>query len=92
MLRNTLILFTMLLAVGIANAGPLKLTDKQMDKVTAGALVLPTGELIFAGFDNPAPGGEHPTFRRSSTGAAASGNEGPWTAAFNDNAIGFSNQ
>jgi hypothetical protein len=101
MLRTTLILCAMFLAVGMANAEPLKLTDTQMDMVTAGDLGLPNGKVIFAGFDNQAPVGAHPSFYRDnreldlvtfeefygSNAYTNSGNEGPWSAAFNSPVI-----
>ena len=40
MLRTTLIFCIMFMAVGIATAGPLQLTDTQMDAVRAGAGLL----------------------------------------------------
>ena len=90
MLRTTLIFCTMFMAVSMANAEPLKLTDTQMDMVTAGDLGLPSGMTIFEGFDNAAPGEFHPNFGRSDTAFAATtghgpsvggaGNEGPWGA------------
>lgn len=96
MLRTTLIFCTMFLAVGMANAEPLKLTDIEMDMVTAGDLGLPSGDVIFAGFDNPAPGDFHPNFGRNSAavdattghGPTVSGpNEGPWSAGVMSPAI-----
>ena len=90
MLRTTLIFCTMFLAVGMANAEPLKLTDTQMDMVTAGDLGLPNGKVNFAGFDNAAPGEFHPYFLPGfelRKGAAITGNEGPWSAAFNSPVI-----
>jgi len=81
----------------MANAGPLKLTDTQMDRVTAGDLGLPNGKIIFAGFDNAAPGEFHPNFDRSSRAIEATtghgpsvsglGNEGPWSAGVMSPAI-----
>ena len=89
MLRTILIFCAMFMAVGTANAEPLKLTDTQMDTVTAGELNLPNGTSVLDGFDNPAPGADHPNFGRSSKGFDASGgNEGPWSAHFNSSKIG----
>lgn len=68
---------------------PIRLSAAELDRVTAGDLVLPNEKVMFPGFDNPAPGDFHPNFDRSPTGAGASGNEGPWEAAFNSPAIGF---
>jgi hypothetical protein len=97
MLRTTLIFCTMFMAVGMANAGPLKLTDTQMDMVTAGDLGLPSGDTIFEGFDiAAAPGDFHPNFDRAGTavtattghGPTVSGwNEGPWSAGVMSPAI-----
>ena len=90
MLRTTLIFCIMFLAVGMANAGPLKLTDTQMDMVTAGELALPHDNLVFAGFDNPAPGEFHPYFLPGFVprkGLTMSGNEGPWSAHQNSPVI-----
>ena len=64
---------------------PIKLTAEQMDKITAGDLVLPNGRVQFAGFDNPSPAGPasglfHPSFGRSLTASAqqqANGYSGP---------------
>lgn len=90
MIRSTIIISTIVLVVGVANAAPLKLTNTQMDMITAGDLGLPNGKVIFVGFDNPAPGEFHPNFNRSpraleaTTGHGPSvsglGNEGPWSA------------
>lgn len=97
MLRTILIFCAMFMAVGTANAEPLKLTETQMDMVTAGDLGLPSGMTIFEGFDNPAPGEFHPNFGRSlraieaTTGHGPSvggiGNEGPWSAGVMSPAI-----
>ena len=97
MLRTTLIFCTMFMAVSMANAEPLKLTDTQMDMVTAGDLGLPSGMTIFEGFDNAAPGELHPNFGRSGTAFTATtghgpsvegmGNEGPWSAGVASPAI-----
>ena len=76
MLRTILIVCAMFVAVGTANAGPLKLTDTQMDNVTAGDLTT-HGNKVFVGFDNPAPGDFHPTLLK---GVAT---DGPWQAHFN---------
>lgn len=96
MIRSTIIISTIFLAVGVANAAPLKLTNTQMDMVTAGDLGLPNGKVIFVGFDNPAPGEFHPNFGRSARaveattghGPTVSGwNEGPWSAGVMSPAI-----
>lgn len=71
-------------------AMPVRLSAAELDRVTAGALGLPNAMVIFSGFDNPAPGVEHPNFGRSETGFAASENHGPWSAAFNSPVIEFS--
>jgi len=80
--------------VGMANAGPLKLTDTQMDMVTAGGLILPSGTSVFVGFDNAAPGDDHPYFAHPITlipnlrhGRTMSGNIGPWSAHQNSDVI-----
>ena len=91
MLRITLIFCAMFMAVGTANAGPLKLTDTQMDMVTAGELNLPHDNLVFGGFDNAAPGDYHPYFLpgfEPRKGFTMSGNEGPWSAHQNSPVIG----
>jgi hypothetical protein len=90
MLRTTLIFCTMFMAVGTANAEPLKLTDTQMDMVTAGDLYLPNGKHMFQGFDNAAPGEFHPYFLPGFAprkGFTMSGNEGPWSAHQNSPVI-----
>jgi hypothetical protein len=98
MLRSILIFCAMFMAVGTANAEPLKLTNTQMDMVTAGDLGLPNhGKVIFEGFDNAAPVDGHPNFFRSdraftaTTGHGPSvggaGNEGPWSAGVMSPAI-----
>lgn len=84
MLRTTLIFCAMFMAVGTANAEPLKLTDAQMDGVTAGGLLLPNLREVFEGFDNPSPMFEaHPNFDRDSGGARST-----TAAAFNGGAGG----
>ena len=91
MLRTTLIFCTMFLAVGMANAEPLKLTDTEMDMVTAGELNLPSGTTVFENFDNAAPGDFHPYFLpdfEPRNGLTMSGNEGPWSAHQNSPVIG----
>ena len=97
MIRSTIIASTIFLAVGVTNAAPLKLTDTQMDTVTAGDLGLPSGNVVFVGFDNAAPGDFHPNFDRApraleaTTGHGPSvegmGNEGPWSAGVASPAI-----
>jgi hypothetical protein len=88
MLRTILIFCTMFMAVGTANAEPLKLTDAQMDGVTAGGLLLPTPDTkeVFAGFDNPAPFDFHPNFDNDGGGGARS----TTAAEYNDGAGGDS--
>ena len=102
MLRTFLIFCAMFMAVGTANAEPLKLTETQMDMVTAGELNLPSGTSVFGGFDNQAPFGAHPSFYRNnrelnldtfeefyeSVAFTNSGNEGPWSAHYNSAVIG----
>ena len=95
MLRTILIFCAMFMAVGTANAEPLKLTDAQMDTVTAG-LLLPNGKRVLDNFDNPAPHDGHPSFFRSqtandaTTGPGPNGlNEGPWSAHFQSPVIGI---
>ena len=80
MLRTTLIFCTMFMAVGTSNAGPLKLTDTQMDMVTAGDLLLPSGVIVFENFTNQGTGGPHPAFKSGNT-------TGPWNAHFNSPVI-----
>jgi hypothetical protein len=87
MLRTILIFCAMFMAVGTANAEPLKLTDTQMDMVTAGELNLPHDNLVFGGFDNAAPGDFHPYFNNPGKGLTMSGNEGPWSAHQNSPVI-----
>lgn len=70
-----------------AQPGPTQLSHAELDRITAGDLGLPNGNVVFEGFDNAAPGEFHPNFDRSGTGFDASGNEGPWSAAFNSPAI-----
>lgn len=72
-----------------AQPQPVQLSLAELDRITAGDLGLPNGKVIFAGFDNAAPGEFHPNFGRSPTGSGASGNEGPWSAAFNSPSIEF---
>jgi hypothetical protein len=72
MLRTTLIFCAMFMAVGTANAEPLKLTDAQMDGVTAGGLLLPNLREVFVDFDNPAPFDAHPNFDNELGGGARS--------------------
>ncbi len=76
------------LAVGVTEvqAEPLKLTDAQMDGVTAGGLVLPNGDEVFVDFDNPAPFDFHPNFDSETGGGARS----TTAAEFNDGAGGDS--
>lgn len=62
--------------------GRTQLSLDELDRVTAGDLGLPNGNVLFEGFDNAAPGQFHPNFDRSETGFDASGNEGPWSAHF----------
>ena len=72
MLRTILIFCAMFMAVGTANAEPLKLTDAQMDGVTAGGLLLPNLREVFVDFDNPAPFDAHPNFDNDTGGGARS--------------------
>ena len=80
MQRSTLILCTMFFAVGMANAGPLKLTNTQLDMVTAGDLYLPSGVILFENFTNQGTGEPHPAFKSGNT-------TGPWNAHFNSPVI-----
>jgi hypothetical protein len=100
MLRTILIFCAMFMAVGTANAEPLKLTDTQMDMVTAGDLGLPSDMIIFEGFGTQGnQGGFHPNFGRSDTAFEATtghgpsvggtGNEGPWSATVVSPQISF---
>lgn len=71
-----------LLVSGTALAGdrkPIELSTQQMDRVTAGGLLLPNGREVFEGFDNPAPFEFHPNFDRESGGARST-----TAAEFND--------
>jgi hypothetical protein len=70
----------MFMAVGMANAGPLKLTNTQLDMVTAGDLKLPSGVIVFEGFTNQGTGEPHPAFQSGNT-------TGPWNAHFNSPVI-----
>lgn len=83
---------------GQAFAGdePTPLTEAEMDTVTAGALVLPNGDVMFSGFDNAAPGEFHPNFERDQTAfdqinvqPGGGTGHGPWSAAFNSPVIEF---
>jgi hypothetical protein len=90
MQRTTLIFCAMFMALGVANAEPLKLTDTQMDMVTAGELFLPNDTSVLDGFDTPAPGKFHPYFLPGFAprkGFTMSGNEGPWSAHQNSPVI-----
>lgn len=62
-----------------AKKKPIELTAQQLDQVTAGELALPNGRVVFANFDNAAPGPLHPGLvawiRRGFTGP-----DGPWQA------------
>ncbi len=51
---------------------PIELSAVQMDQITAGGNLLPNGNEIFPGFDNPAPFDFHPNFDRESGGGARS--------------------
>ena len=92
MFRIVITVSALTFVAGAAMAEPLKLTDAQMDGVTAGGLGLPNGTEVLEGFDTPAPGGSHPNFDRSGTAILATmgipvdgfgfGNEGPWSAHF----------
>jgi hypothetical protein len=70
--------------------------EKLEERITPD-LTLPSGGMVFANFDNPAPGTYHPNFYRSGTaiettsGLAGTnptivnvpyGNEGPWSAHY----------
>ena len=55
---------------------PIELTAEQMDNITAGDLLLPNGNIQFAGFDNPSGAGPfeglfHPSFGRSASAVEA---------------------
>ena len=83
MLRTILILCTMFFAVGMANAGPLKLTNTQLDMVTAGSLTLPSLVEVFEGNTNQGTGDLHPSLTRPH----ATGVRGPWSAHDNSHKI-----
>lgn len=68
---------------------PVLLTDAECEAVFGGALLLPSDQVIFSGFDNAAPQPLHPALYNG-------GQEGPWHATsgepFSKNpsgAIGF---
>jgi hypothetical protein len=90
------------MAIAGDEAHPVTMTDAQMDLVVAGDLTLPNGNVVFSGFDNPAPGDWHPGLstqfggKRSEQASNVSGSnasgllgtEGPWSAHFaNDNIL-----
>ncbi len=60
----------------------LSLQIEDLEDRIAPALVLPNDMVIFADFDNPAPGEFHPAFAHSPA-------EGPWQAHFNSPVIGI---
>lgn len=95
MFRIVITVLALTFVAGAAMAEPLKLTDTQMDTVTAG-LLLPNGNRVLNDFDNPAPGPDHPSFARNeaannaTTGPGPNGlNEGPWSAHFQSPMIGI---
>ena len=85
MLRVTLAAMAVVFTVGVANAEPLKLTDTQMDGVTAGSFVFAGGSQPNLAGANPIGGqgdllasfgpnaGEHPNLAAWGTHTDASG-------------------
>ena len=63
----------------------LSLQIEDLEDRIAPALVLPNDMVVFADFDNPAPGALHPSFDRADAAyAATDGYNGPTIAGFNE--------